>query len=121
MTMTSGYPASPMSTTVAAPTSTTQQLAYDAMHIFNEDVEVVQISKANTPAFSTITSLGRGFTGGEFGDIENSLTEELLTDFPEHKWKEQDMFKEEYTPDNTYAASTGVTTIGFVSTAGIIP
>lgn len=120
MTVTNGYPAAPMSTTVAAPTSTTQQLAYDAMHIFNEDVEVIEISKARTPALSTIKAIGRGLSGGEFGDVESSLTEELFTDYPEHKWKEQDMFKEEFTPGATHAASTGVTTIKFVTTSGLV-
>lgn len=120
MTVTNGYPAAPMSTTVANPTSTTQQLAYDAMHIFNEDVEVIEISKARTPALSTIKAIGRGLSGGEFGDVESSLTEELFTDYPEHKWKEQDMFKEEFTPDATHASSTAVTTIKFVTTSGLV-
>ena len=90
------------------------------MHIFNEDVEVIEISKARTPALSTIKAIGRGLSGGEFGDVESSLTEELFTDYPEHKWKEQDMFKEEFTPDATHAASTGVTTIKFVTTSGLV-
>ncbi len=121
MTVSSGatgeYPASPLSTAVPAPASTTQALQYASFEVYNNsEIELISTARGATPFLSTVIGIGRQKNGGNFKDL--GLTEGVSTNFPEFKWKEEGEQQEVYVADSTIAS--GVTSLVLVGSAGLI-
>lgn len=111
------YPTTPLSTSVAAPTSTTQAAQYSSFEVYdNSEIELVSTARGATPFLSTLIGLGRQKNGGQFDKL--GLTEGLSNNFPSYTWKEEGEQKEIFVIDAT--ANSAATTLVLVSTVGLI-
>jgi hypothetical protein len=111
------YPASPLSSQGANPTSTTEAAQYASFEVYdNSEIELVSTARGATPFLSTLIGLGRQKNGGQFDTI--GLTEQISKNFPSFSWKEEGEQKEVFVIDAT--ANSAATTLVLVSTVGLI-
>ena len=110
------YPVSPLATTQTAPAGATLAQEFTSLESYNNmEIELIHVWKWATPLLSTIIGLGRQKNGWNFKDL--GLTEELSTNFPDYKYKEEDDLKEIYVV--TTWGNSAATTISFASTVGL--
>ena len=116
----SHYVTAPLTTSQAAPASTTLDAEYASLAAYdNSEVELYDIAKGGTPFYSTLTNLGRQLNDGDYENIGLNESNVLMSNnFPTYTFLEQDEKQEYYTA--TPASLIGATTITFASTAGMI-
>lgn len=117
----SHYVTAPLTTTQAAPASTTLDAEYASLAAYdNSEVELYDIAKGGTPFYSTLTNLGRQLNDGDYENIGLNESNVLMSNnFPTYTFLEQDE-KQEYYTAGVGGALIGDTTIVLISTAGII-
>lgn len=116
----SHYVTAPLTTTQAAPASTTLDAEYASLAAYdNSEVELYDIAKGGTPFYSTLTNLGRQLNDGDYENIGLNESNVLMSNnFPTYTFLEQDEKQEYYScPLGATAVNT---TISLLSTAGII-
>lgn len=110
------YPASPLATTQPALAAGTLDQEFTGLELYNNnEIELIFVGKNRTPLLSTVLAIGRGKDGGEFGKI--GLTEKIVTNFPDVKYKEEDDKQVAYTV--VTGGNSGATTLVVASTTGL--
>ncbi len=118
MTVTNGYPAAPLSTSVTAPSSTTQDAQYQSFEVYdNDEIELVSTARGATKFLSTIIGIGRQKAGGEFAN-KLGLTEMISKNFPEFRWKEEGEQQEIFVVSATAASGAG--SVDIATSVGLI-
>lgn len=119
-----GYATTPGSSAVAAPVSSTQAAEITSLEAYdNSEIDVIDISKnsGGSQFLTMLTKFGRARNGGNFNEI--GLTEEIINNFPEIRYKEQDQESTTFTVNAIATAGTAgvASTIVLTSTVGLLP